>query len=285
VTTATRFSDDQRREFIRYTRTRRWPMLARYPIDDALHLQLLAQMLACAPDHIRDLVADLDATARDTATDMLADPEFAASLAGLPWRDGDRVVAVGDSITADRLGWFEMLAAAMRRAGTAPGPSLLNLGVSGNTTADVLERFDLLEAARPTVVLMMLGTNDARAHGRRHGHRMASPRETERNLRALVDIVVGEFGATVRLITPPAVDQNRSTAFFTDMPLRWHAETVAEVADVVRAIDPDSVDVHEAMLAHGLDGLMEADGVHPSLTGQRFLLGTVATRLAASARV
>ena len=38
-----------------------------------------------------------------------------------------------------------------------------NLGLSGNTTADALERFDLLEAFRPTHVLVMLGTNDARA--------------------------------------------------------------------------------------------------------------------------
>jgi lysophospholipase L1-like esterase len=186
---------------------------------------------------------------------MVAGEAFRAALRALPFRPGDRIAAVGDSITADRVGWFELLSASAVLTG-APAGELVNLGVSGNTTADVLERFDLLESARPSHVVLMLGTNDARSHGRAVNHRMATVSETERNLRALIDLVVSGLGATVTVITPPAVDQQRVDTYFADAPVRWYA---AEVAEAVRKVAPDALDLHSAIQA-GPAGMLEADG-------------------------
>jgi acyl-CoA thioesterase-1 len=283
VTRTPAMTDDERRHFLRYTRTKQWPMLQRFPVEDSLHTGLLAQMLGCTPEHLRTLVGSLRDATRDLAADMTTDPRFLRALAALPFRDGERIVAVGDSITADRIGWFELLMASIDLAGNHE-MSMRNLGVSGNTSADVLERFDLLEAAKPTLVLLMVGTNDARSHGRARGHRMATTHETERNLRALIDLITVDLNAAVRLITPPAVDQRRIATFFAELPLRWHANAVAEVADTVRKVDPNCVDIHAAMDAYGLDDLLESDGVHPNLAGQKFILRTVVERLATGDR-
>ncbi|MFI7544803.1 SGNH/GDSL hydrolase family protein [Actinoplanes sp. NPDC049599] len=279
MSTAQFSTDAERRHFIRYTRTRHWPMLQRFPVTDELHDELLAQMLGCPAWTVRTMVDALTDQARETAAEMLADVRFRDALRALPFRPEDRIVAVGDSITADRLGWFELLSAATAALG-APAATLLNLGVSGNTTADVLERFDLLEAGRPTHVLLMLGTNDARSHGRDTAHRMATAPETERNLRAIVELV-DALGATATVITPPAVDQQRIDGFFAAAPLRWHAGDIAEVAEVARKVAPNGLDLHTVTQAEPADAFLETDGVHPTPAGQRLILTHVVEHLTA----
>jgi acyl-CoA thioesterase I len=278
VITARSYTDDERRHFLRYTRTESWPMLQRFPVDDDLHAELLAQMLACTPATIRSLLGSLRAETRAAATRMLADDRYRAAVAALPFRPEDRIAAVGDSITADRLGWFELLTASLDLTG-APQATLINLGISGNTTADVIERFDLLEAARPSRVLLMLGTNDARAHGRRGRYRMATTQETGRNLRALVDLISHDLNAAVTIITPPAVNQGRIDTFFSDAPLHWQAAAVAEVAGAVHAAAPGALDLHAALQA---EDLLEPDGVHPTLAGQRLILTHIVDHLRAT---
>jgi acyl-CoA thioesterase I len=270
----------QRRDFIRYTEPRRWPLLERFPVGDDLPGELLAQMLGCSPDTVRSIVGELTGLARGTASELLADPHFRAMLRGLPFRPEDRVVAIGDSITADRLGWFELLTAAAALDGR-PTAEMINLGVSGNTTADVIERFDLLEAARPSHVLLMLGTNDARSHGRDVAYRMVSIAETERNLRALVDLVVAGLGAVVTVITPPAVDQRRIDTSFAGAAVGWCAEDIADIAEIARKVAPTAIDLHATTRDHAGGGFLEADGVHPTPAGQRLILTHIVAALTA----
>ncbi|TQS41141.1 SGNH/GDSL hydrolase family protein [Cryptosporangium phraense] len=271
------YTDDERRHFLRYTRTDRWPLLGRFPIGADRHTGLLAGMLSCPPGLIDELSASLDDELRAAAAELLSDDAYRRAVRSLPYRPGERVVAVGDSITADRLGWFELLAASLELDGE-PRPTLVNLSVSGNTTADVIERFDLLEAAEPSRVLLMLGTNDARSHGRTSRFRMATAAETERNLRALAGLITEDLGAEVTMITPTAVDQVRVDRAFADAPVHWDAAEIAELADVVRAVDPAAIDLH-ARTRTARPGNLEDDGVHPTVAGQRFILTCVLARL------
>jgi acyl-CoA thioesterase-1 len=274
VTAPRTLSGDDRRQFMRYTRTERWPLFERFPMPAELHTGLIAGMLACRPAQVRAGLDELHDETRRAAAEMMADARFRAAIEALPFGENDRVAGVGDSITADRVGWFELLAASIDLAGPR-GVHLHNLGVSGNTTADVLERFDLIEAVRPTRVLLMLGTNDARSHGRLGSFRMVTNHETERNLRALVDLITGDLGVPVTLITPPAVDQRRIDAAFHGLPLRWEADAVREVASVVRKLDAGCIDVYSATRPSTAGDLLEADGVHPTPAGQRVILRTI----------
>ena len=58
-------------------------------------------------------------------------------------------VFLGDSLT-ERGDWQQVL----------PGQHVLNFGIGGNTTDDVLERLDEVVAARPSIVVLEIGTND-----------------------------------------------------------------------------------------------------------------------------
>ena len=263
-------TDAERVHFVRYTRPERWPILDRFPVSADVLDELLAQMVAWTADDVRDCLRSFDSRAEEIAGELLTESGYRAAVRALPFSAGDRIAAVGDSLTADRLGWFDLFAASMRRTGRGD-VVLENLAVSGSTTADALERYDLLEAFEPTHVLVMLGTNDARRHGRRYDARMISPAETRRNLTALLDLVVHDLRADVVLMTPPPADQQRISAFFDGGAVRWSAPELDGVAAIVRDLAPHCIDVHAALQAHPLDALMEDDGVHLNARGQQVL--------------
>ena len=154
-----------------------------------------------------------------------------------------------------------------------------NLGVSGNTTADVLERFDLLEAARPRSCCSWWARTTLDRTGAPISHRMATTQETERDLLALIELITIDLGASVRLITPPAVDHARISAFFADMPLQWSPDSVAEVADTVRKVIPAVSTSTPRWRRTDSTSLFEPDGVHPNHTGQQFILRNVLAAL------
>ena len=260
-------TDDERTQLVRYTRPERWPLLDRFPVSGDLHDRILAEILVDSPDDVRRRRHGLRSRAQHGAARLLADPGYQESLRRLPFHGGDR------------LGWFELLTQTMRLAGT-PGVTTHNLGLSGDTTADALERFDLLEAFRPTHVLVMLGTNDARRHGRAVAHRMVTPTETRRNLEVLAELIRGTLHAQAVFITPPPADQAAIDRHFASDPVRWSAADLDAVAEQVRLVSPAPIDLHRVLRDRSDGGWLDPDGVHLSAQGQLIAASTVAAGLA-----
>jgi lysophospholipase L1-like esterase len=262
----------------------RWPLLERFPVPESLQIEMLAAMTGSPANDVRATVAAMTATVQRDALKLMADSAFRAAIHAIPLASGDRLVAIGDSVTADRLGWFELLKASIELAGLR-SVEILNLGVSGDTTADVLERLDVVEIARPTWVLVMLGTNDTRYHGSRHTYRMVALAETERNIRALMEFVTCDLAAEVTLMSPPPGDQERISSFFHDAPVAWRAAELDAVAALIRRLDPACVDVNQSMRATALADLLGPDGVHPTAAGQRHIARFAAERLSLVRRI
>lgn len=269
---------EEREGFIRYTRMKRWPLLERFPVPEDLQIEMLAAMTGSPTDDVRATLAAMTASVQRDALKLMADSTFRAAVNSIPLASGDRLVAIGDSVTADRLGWFELLKASIELSGLT-GVEVINLGLSGDTTADVLERLDVVETARPTWVLVMLGTNDTRYHGPKHAYRMVALAETERNMRALMEFVSGDLAADITLITPPPGDQERISFFYHDAPVGWRAAELDAVAALIRGLDPACVDVNRSMRATALADLLGPDGVHPTPAGQRHIARFAVERL------
>ena len=272
-------TSDDRVDFLRYTLPERWSTVERFPVGADTTDALLAAMMAADPAELHAARGALVAGHDERVAELMADAPFAAALGNLPFGPDDRVVAVGDSITCDRSGWFELIRDALGRT-DGPHAALVNLAVSGSTTADALERFDLLEAARPTHVLLMLGTNDARGHGRLHRRTMVSPAETARNLAALAELVTTELAAALVVMTPTSCEAERVGGFFADLPLGWRPADVDAVADVVRRMPAPVVDAHAFTRRHADASTYADDGVHLSPHGQQRLAAFVVGELA-----
>jgi acyl-CoA thioesterase-1 len=192
------------------------------------------------------------ATCRALADAIVAEARRAAAT--LPPPPATRILALGDSITDDLGSWAEIL-----RQG---GATITNGGLSGDTTAGARVRLSRLLEARPQRVIVLLGTNDARRHGRDGEPMLVSHDETLRNLHAL-DAVLRRRCEDVTWITPPPV----ADPALGEPDLIWHNRDVAAKAALVRELDPAAVDLWPGWTSEHLS----PDGLHPSPAGQRLI--------------
>jgi acyl-CoA thioesterase I len=184
-----------------------------------------------------------------------------------PFAAGDVVVGLGDSITADALSWFELIAA-------RGGARFVNAGISGDTTADLRKRAFRIAALRPRWILVMIGTNDCQRHGPRED-RLVAEGETLRNLLAL-DATLRATGARVVWITPPPVDEPGLGAALRARGLRFRAADLSALAAALAGVAADAIDIQP-----GFAGW--EDGVHPSLAGHVHIARSVLAALSPGA--
>jgi lysophospholipase L1-like esterase len=199
--------------------------------------------------------AHVEAIAREART--------AATMAPPP----GRILAVGDSLTDDLGSWAEIL----RHAGA----DVVNHGVSGDTSTGARARLTRALESAPDVAIVLLGTNDARRHGRDGEPMLVSHAETARNLRE-IDARLRRCCERVVWVTPPPV----ADPALGEPDLIWHNRDVAAKADLVRALDPHAVDLWPGWTSEHL----APDGLHPSAAGQRFIANLTCEAGAARAR-
>ncbi len=163
-----------------------------------------------------------------------------------------RVVFYGDSITD---GWG-------RRPGTGqffPGKPYVNRGISGQTTAQMVVRFEQdVVHLKPAVVVILAGTNDIA------GNTGPMTREmTQDNFEAMIAMArQNGIKVVITSITP-------ASAFPWRMSVTGVADSVRADNDMLKALCQREglvyVDYHSALtnVQGGLDPDMSFDGVHP----------------------
>jgi acyl-CoA thioesterase-1 len=178
-----------------------------------------------------------------------------ASLS-LPTQGKERIVAMGDSLTAG-LGVERGQAypAVMEKRLRARGYSseVINAGVSGDTTAGGLRRVNWVLKSRPNLVILELGAND--------GLRGLDLGETEVNLAKIIERLQ-KAGARVilagmRLPTnygKPYTDE--FAAIFPRLAARYHLVLIPFFLEGVAA----------------KAGLNQADGIHPTARGYEIIV-------------
>lgn len=167
------------------------------------------------------------------------------------------LLVVGDSISAafgleTRDGWVSLLAERLQRE--APQWQVVNASVSGDTSAGGLSRLPaLLDAHAPQLVLIELGGND--------GLRGQPPVQLQQNLAAMI-VQSRAAGAQVLLLgmkLPPNYGPRYTRAFeqvYVELAERKQVPLVPFFLEGVG----------------GVDGMVQADGIHPTAAAQPILL-------------
>lgn len=251
------------------------------PYLNGLDEARVAALFGLEPDQYRDLRAGFARQARDAAEELLTDTELAAQVDRLPFAPGSKVLALGESSTADRLSWFEILREllALRRPGDAI--TLINAAVSGCTTTQALTTLPRLSYERPDWVLCQLGANDAQRLGPART-RLVSATETARNLLLLRDRALELTPAQWIWLTPTAVDEGRAAAFphFANAGISWATADMAETANLLAGQPEPTVDVLSVTEPLPGAALHLDDGVHLTIDGQLAVAVEVVARLA-----
>jgi acetyl esterase/acyl-CoA thioesterase-1 len=261
------FTADQRRYILQFRHPEK--MLAQLP---GVSLDLVARMEELAPDRYRGIRREFQDHARAAARELLQLDGVAEAVGRLPFRAGDCVVGLGDSITDDLQSWFEILRSLLREQGVQDGPDFRNFGYSGDTSTHCICRFGEVVAAEPDWIIAMVGTNDARLHGKEPTKVLVSPDETARNLEMLANYGRTETNARWLWIAPPAgvlEDKIRSHWWLGELGLRWRSEDLEKINAIVREREESVVDVNQAFGLPPDPQFLLPDGLHPSLAGQK----------------
>jgi acyl-CoA thioesterase I len=170
---------------------------------------------------------------------------------GAPAAGEDRVVFMGDSITA---GW--------KLNESFPGKPYINRGISGETSPQMLVRFrqDVIDL-HPKAVVILAGTNDIAGNTG-----PMTPEESENNLASMADLATANGIRVVLCSVLPSVD-------FPWNPGQQPAPKIAALNDWIKAYAAQKgfayVDYYSAMKDDrgGLPPTLSRDGVHPLPAG------------------
>ena len=120
---------------------------------------------------------------------------------------GDRIVAIGDSITQNA-GYLRVIDAVLaQQSGVLSVPPILNVGVSGQKAEDMLSRFERdVVRHEPTVATLSVGINDV-------GHRLGEAHDEAvlaaygRNVERMMEMARGA-GIRFDLLAPTVIEED-----------------------------------------------------------------------------
>lgn len=220
---------------------------------------LVAALSGCsgAPSSSSSVAGDGNspASGAETGTGLVA----SAAASDRPARPGRRIVFLGDSLTAG-LGlpadqsYPSLIAARLTARGT--GWTMVNAGVSGDTSAGGVRRLDWSLDGGAQILVVALGGNDAL--------RGLPPDDLERNLDTIVAAAI-RSGARVVIAGMEAPPNNGP-----EYTLRFRQAYAAAARRHAVTLLPFLLEG-----VAGIDSLNQADGIHPNQAGAALVADTV----------
>lgn len=199
-----------------------------------------------------------------------------AATASVCVRPGDRIVFLGDSITAAAVrehGFITLIGEYVRKELPDWNLELIGAGISGNKVPDLQRRLDRdVLSKKPDIVVVYIGINDVWHWNRNAG----TPKEAyESGLREIVR-KIQQAGAQVLLCTPSVIGEKTDGSNRFDPMLDEYAAISRKVA---RAHRCGLLDLRRRFLAelkrrnkdNRAKGVLTTDGVHLNAAGNRFV--------------
>jgi lysophospholipase L1-like esterase len=181
------------------------------------------------------------------------------------------IAAIGDSLTSDRESYVKILNHLWKEDG---GRVLLDCGISGDTTCDVVTRFYTSVLNNEfSWAIIFLGTNDSRANDDEYNHSFLSVDEYRRNMIYIIENLTKRQKNLI-LVTIPNTDTKRMKAYFPDYNEKYDTERVEMTNVVVRKLaenyKTELADFSAELRERGIDGL-ESDGIHITIEAHKIL--------------
>jgi len=180
---------------------KRFPLLPGIKNTDAM-----AGLMGLETSELKKLRDRFQANAKQAAVELLEDGEVAEWIEDLPFETGDTIVALGDSLTDDLQGWFNIFQNVLKIGLEDADFNFINSGVSYDTSTDALKRLnrDVLDHD-PDWVIVALGTFDAQRLHVAPDRTLVSLADYWENLNTIETVVSEVTDNPLIWITPPPV--------------------------------------------------------------------------------
>jgi lysophospholipase L1-like esterase len=257
----------------------------RYPLLPGIkNEEAMAGLMGLEIEELQKLRNRFAANAKQAAIELLEDPEIAEWIEDLPFEAGDTIVALGDSITDDLQGWFNIFQHVLEIGLEDADFTFVNSGISYDTSTDALKRLnrDVLDHD-PDWVIVALGTFDAQRLHVSPNRTLVSLADYWENLNTIEEAVSEVTDNPLIWITPPPVItemQQQIRLFHFDL----FEEDLASIREILtgkkgyivdplgtRMDDEDAADHQQEDKETDGGGPAAwnylSDGLHPSLSG------------------
>ena len=179
----------------------------RFPLfPGKLNKEAESLLLGISRDELTQNRANLTENSKQAALELLKEDEIIDLLEDIPLDGEETIVALGDSITEDAQGWFEILRQVLEIGVEDANFTLVNSGVAYNTTADALRRVDRdVLMHEPDWVFVALGTFDVQRLSIAQDRTLLPLSETWENLNTIQEVVGNRCENPILWVTPTPV--------------------------------------------------------------------------------
>lgn len=243
----------------------------RFPLLPGIkNTEAMAHLMGLEEEELLKLRNRFRKNAEEAAEELLKEEEVTEWLDDLPFEAGDTIVALGDSITDDLQGWFNIFRHVLEIVLPESDFTFVNSGLSYDTTTDALKRFnrDVL-AHEPDWVIVALGTFDAQKLHVEPTRPLVSLADYWENTKTMEEAVKEVTANPLIWISPPPVitEMLQKIRLF-DFDI--FEEDLQNIREILSGKQGYIVDPMGSRMSS--DGEVEAwnylgDGLHPSLSG------------------
>ena len=193
-----------------------------------------------------------------------------------------RILVFGDSITygafdSESGGWVDRLKAFFFRDGRNYKYSVYNVGISGDTTQDLLERFEFETQQRTKeddnkddIIIFNIGTNDSGFLASKKDNWINS-KKFRKNIKNLIELAK-KFSEKIIFVGPIPVDESKTTPIPWAPDVSYTNETIKKYSEIIDSVCKENkvyfIDLSDKFLKLDYKSLSE-DGVHPNPKGHQ----------------
>ena len=218
-----------------------------------------------------------------TVLSVLAPVSVTRGAEPTPLKAGDRIVFLGDSITAGGAvrpyGYIRLLEDALNKKHPDLKIECLGAGISGNKVPNLQRRVDKdVVAKKPTIVFIYIGINDV-WHGQKDPAKGTMPDKFEAGLKEVIGKIT-DGGARVILCTPTVIGEKKNGANALDAKLDQYADISRGIAKELKL---QLCDLRQAFVDHlsadnpedKTSGVLTTDQVHLNSAGNQLVAETM----------
>lgn len=196
----------------------------------------------------------------------------------LALKKGDRIVFLGDSITAGGVGaqgYITVIKNVLNEKQKDLGIELVGAGISGNKVPDLQKRVERdVVGKKPTIVFIYIGINDV-WHGQNDPAKGTPKDKFEAGLKEVIGKIAAAGGQVV-LCTPTVIGEKKDGANKLDAQLDEYAEVSRKVAKELKL---PVCDLRKAFVEHlktnnadnKEQGILTTDRVHLNPAGNKLV--------------
>lgn len=242
----------------------------RYPLlPGKADLKAEATLLGLTENELLSYRKNLQENAKQAALELLKEEEIVDALDKLPLDGSETFAVLGDSISEDSQGWFQILKNVLELSFEKAEFTFINSGIGDHTSSEALRRLDRdILIHEPDWVFVALGTYDAQRLNIVPDRTILPLSETWENLESIQNIINEFVSNPIIWITPSPVisellKENKLYEF------NVYEEDLQQVRQLIAGKDGVIIDsLGSRMGKEGPEAWNYiADGLHHSLTG------------------